>query len=112
MYGVTHPDFVSKPWHVFVTYIIATWLACLTVCFFNKAMPHLNAIGILFILAGFLITVVVVAVMPGNGGQPPHASSSFVWSEWTADIGYPNGFVFVAGMLNGAYAVGTPDTVR
>ncbi|CAG9951314.1 unnamed protein product [Clonostachys rosea f. rosea IK726] len=26
-----------------------------------------------------------------------------------ADIGYPDGFVFVAGMLNGAFAMGTPD---
>lgn len=29
--------------------------------------------------------------MPGRGGRPGHASSSFVWTEWTADIGYPNG---------------------
>jgi choline transport protein len=48
--------------------------------------------------------------MPGLDGRPGHASSSFVWSAWTADIGYPPGFVFVAGMLNGAYAVGTPDS--
>jgi choline transport protein len=50
--------------------------------------------------------------MPGHNGRPAHAGSSFVWTEWTADIGYPDGFVFVAGMLNGAYAVGTPDAVR
>jgi amino acid transporter len=74
-------------------------------------MPHLNTLGIFLILAGFFITVVVCAAMPGQGGRPPHATSAFVWTEWTADIGYPNGFVFVAGMLNGAYAVGTPDTV-
>lgn len=47
--------------------------------------------------------------MPGRNGRPPLAPSAFVWKDWTADIGYPNGFVFVAGMLNGAYSVGTPD---
>lgn len=47
--------------------------------------------------------------MPGHGGRPAHASSSFVWTEWNADIGYGAGFTFVAGMLNGAFAVGTPD---
>lgn len=72
-------------------------------------MPYLNNLGIFFILAGFFITIVVLAVMPGRSGRPPHAPSSFVWTEWSADIGYPNGFVFVAGMLNGAYSVGTPD---
>jgi choline transport protein len=49
--------------------------------------------------------------MPGRDGRPAHATTAFVWEDWQADIGYPNGFVFVAGMLNGAYAVGTPDTV-
>ena len=31
------------------------------------------------------------AAMPGSGGRPPHATSSFVWKDWTADIGYSNG---------------------
>ena len=127
MYAVNHPDFVSKPWHVFVTYgkldsiaavhraassltitVIITWIAAPTVCLFNSAMPHLNKIGIFFILAGFLITIIVVTVLPATSGGG-HASTSFVFSEWTAEIGYPNGFVFVAGMLNGAFSVGTPD---
>ncbi|KAL6246315.1 hypothetical protein RBB50_006551 [Rhinocladiella similis] len=111
MYGVTHSDFEAKQWHVFVTYLIATWIACACVCLFNSGMPHLNTVGIVLILSGFFITIVVVAAMPGSGGRPPHATSSFVWKDWTADIGYSNGFVFVAGMLNGAYAVGTPDAV-
>lgn len=55
------------------------------------------------------ITIVVCAVMPSRTG---HASHSFVWKDWTNDTGYSsNGFVFLAGMLNGAYAVGTPDCV-
>jgi choline transport protein len=60
MYGLAHPDFVAKPWHVFVVYQILTWLACLSVCFFNSAMPHLNTIGIFVVLGGFLVTVIVV----------------------------------------------------
>ena len=110
MYAVNHPDFTARPWHVFVAYIIITWIACLSVCFFNRAMPYLNTLGIFFILCGVFITIIVCAAMPGHGGRPPHATTSFVWTEWTADIGYPGGFVFVAGMLNGAYAVGTPDS--
>lgn len=60
MYSLKHPDFSPQAWHVFVTYIITTWIACAAVCCFNKAMPYLNDIGIFFILAGFLITIVVV----------------------------------------------------
>lgn len=111
MYAINHPDFTPHAWHVFVAYIIITWAGCLTVCFGNKILPHMNSIGIFFIMAGVFITIVVCAVMPGRGGRPGHATSAFVWTEWSAAIGYPNGFVFVAGMLNGAYAVGTPDCV-
>lgn len=109
MYALNHEGFVAQPWHVFIVYIIATWLACAAVCLANRGMPLLNNFGVLAILAGFLITIVVVTAMPGHGGRPAHASSSFVWTEWTADIGYPDGFVFVAGMLNGAFSVGAVD---
>ncbi|CRJ79606.1 hypothetical protein BN1708_000053 [Verticillium longisporum] len=109
MYALNHPDVVVQPWHVFVAYLLSTWLACAAVCLANKAQPTLDKFGIFAILGGFFITVIVVAVMPGRGGRPPHATSSFVWKEWSADIGYPDGFVFLAGMLNGAYSVGAVD---
>jgi choline transport protein len=111
LYGVTHPDYVSKPWHVFMGFIVMTWIGCLSVCYANRLMPYVNIMGIFFIVVGAFITVVVCAAMPGHGGRPPHASNTFVWKDWVADLGYPNGFVFLAGMLNGAYAVGTPDLV-
>lgn len=49
--------------------------------------------------------------MPGHHGRPPHASSNFVWREWTQALGYSDGFVFVAGMLNGAYSIGAVDVI-
>jgi amino acid transporter len=111
MYAVMHPGFVAQQWHVFVAYVIFTWVACLAVIFGNSLMPALNRGGAFCIVAFFLITVIVVAVMPGLEGHAGHASSSFVWSDWAADIGYPDGFVFLAGMLNGAYSVGPVDAV-
>ncbi|RGP64472.1 hypothetical protein FLONG3_9530 [Fusarium longipes] len=107
MYALNHEGFVAETWHVFITYIITTWISCAAVCLWNSAMPALNKFGVFIILAGFIITVITVTVMPGRGGRPPHASSAFVWKDWTADIGYPDGMVFVAGMLNGAYSVGS-----
>ena len=109
MYGLFHPDFQAKAWHVFVTYLLCTWLCCLTVLFGNKALPSLSSLGMFFILAGVTITIIVCAAMPTANGTG-HASDSFVWRDWENGTGYSsNGFVFVAGMLNGAFAVGTPD---
>lgn len=106
MYALNHPDFTAEAWHVFVVYIITIWVAAALVCLANSAMPSLNNLGIFTIVAGFLITIVVVAVMPSS-----HATSDFVWREWSNALGYPDGFVFVAGMLNGAYSIGTVDVI-
>ncbi|KAF2804801.1 uncharacterized protein BDZ99DRAFT_543613 [Mytilinidion resinicola] len=110
MYAFSHPSFSVQPWHVFVTYLLITWIACSIVCLFNKQKPLLNQIGIFVTVCGVLITIIICAVCPSQSGQPGHASNATVWIDWTADIGYPNGFVFVAGMLNGSYAMGTPDS--
>ena len=109
MYAVYHPDFVALPWHVFVSYIIATWCCCCVVLFANKALPAINQAGLFFILGGVVITIIVCAVMPSRTGSG-YANNSFVWSDWSADLGYSsNGLIFLMGMLNGAYSVGTPD---
>ncbi|TGO50091.1 hypothetical protein BCON_0192g00180 [Botryotinia convoluta] len=109
IYGLYHPDYVVARWHIFIGYIIITWIACCIVLFANRALPMINNIGLAFILGGVFITIIVCAIMPSGTG---HATHSFVWADWANDTGYSsNGFVFLAGMLNGAYAVGTPDCV-
>lgn len=111
LYALKHQDYTAEPLHIFGIYIISTWLACLLVCFFSCAMPFINKFGIYWLLGGFVITIVVLAVMPAQGGRSGHATSSFVWTGWNADLGYPPGLVFLAGMLNGAYSMGCPAAV-
>ncbi|PGH12655.1 hypothetical protein AJ79_04153 [Helicocarpus griseus UAMH5409] len=109
MYMLFHPDLVPQSWHVFVSYIICTWLCCCTVLFANKALPTISNIGMFLIVGGVFVTILVCAIMPHVNGRE-YASNSFVWKDWQNQTGYSsNGFVFVAGMLNGAYSVGTPD---
>lgn len=64
MYGIYHPDYVPERWHIFIGYVIVTWLCCSIVLFANKALPMLNNIGLFFILAGVFITIIVCASMP------------------------------------------------
>ena len=112
MYSLYHPDFTPEAWHIFVAYIICTWLGCAVVIFANRVLPMLNTFGFFFIIAGVFITIVCCAAMPGTGGRPPHSSNEFVWSDWSSDIGYDSqGFVFLLGMVNGAFSVGTPDCI-
>jgi choline transport protein len=111
MYALFHPAYTFQRWHAFVTYLIITWFCCSCVLFFNRALPAINQLGLFFILAGVFITILVCAIMPSTTGSG-HASNAFVWREWQNQTGWKaDGFVFLMGMLNGAYAVGTPDCV-
>lgn len=109
MYALMHPGFVLSTWNTFVSMLICTWVCCCIVLFMNRFLPFIGNIGMFFILAGVFITIVVCAVMPYVNGVG-YGSDHAVWQEWSNPTGYTQeGFVFVMGMLNGAYSVGTPD---
>lgn len=112
MYWMYHADtYVFQRWHIFVTYLLVTWACCACVLFANRALPMVNNLGLFFILGGVFITILVCAIMPSSN-KTPYATTAFVWKDWVNDTGYTSdGFVFLMGMLNGAYAVGTPDCV-
>ncbi|KAI4152153.1 MAG: hypothetical protein LQ341_000766 [Variospora aurantia] len=109
MYAAFHPEFVALQWHVFVSFLVITWLSCAIALFANRLLPLFESLGGFFTISGVIITVVVCAAMPTVKGTG-HASNNFVWSDWVNTTGYSSdGFVFLLGMLNGAFAVGTPD---
>jgi hypothetical protein len=103
MYGLFHVDYTYQRWQVYIAYLLITWIGCAVVLFFNNGLPYLQQVGLFLILAGCFVTIVVAAAMPDQ-----HASTSFVWRDWINSTGYgSDGFVFLMGMLNGAY--GKPD---
>ena len=103
MYGLFHPEFEPKSWHVVVCYNVVTWMACFATLFLNRLLPLIEKISLGVILMGLLVTVMVCAIMPKVNGVP-YAANHFVWKDWHNETGYSsNGFVFVAGMLNGAF---------
>ncbi|KAL8664212.1 MAG: hypothetical protein Q9168_007950 [Polycauliona sp. 1 TL-2023] len=110
MYAVMHDDFETLQWHVFLAYIIITWIIILVVLYLNRALPSIEIVGGFFAVAGVVISILVCVIMPHVNGQP-YASSSSVWGDWQNVTGYSSGFAFLAGMLNGAFAVGAPDIV-
>ncbi|KAJ6191433.1 hypothetical protein N7519_001454 [Penicillium mononematosum] len=109
MYQLMHPGFAPSQWNVFVSFLLCTWTCCCIVLFMNRFLPYIGNLGMFFILAGVFVTIIVCAVMPHVNGTG-YATDKLVWATWDNGTGYTQqGFVFVAGMLNGAYSVGTPD---
>lgn len=106
MYAVYHPDFVIQPWHSYVAFVCILWLVTAFVIFCNRLIPYLQHAGLFLIIVGGLVTIIVLAAMPKQ-----HATNSFVWKDWQNLTGLPNGIAFLAGVLNGAFTIGTPDAV-
>lgn len=110
-YQIVHPETVFERYQVFIVYLYVCWSQALIVMYGTRFLPAINTIGSFIMVAGFFISVIVCAVMPHVNGTG-YASSEFVWKSWENQLGYSSdGFTFLLGMLNGAYAVGLPDCV-
>ncbi|KAJ7325867.1 choline transport protein [Mycena albidolilacea] len=105
IYVVFHPEFVVQLWHIFLVFALINWSCCLTVVFFNRFMPVLQKFGLFMLVVGGVVTIIVLA------SAKTHASASFVFRDWENATGWPGGVAFLTGMLNGAFAIGTPDSV-
>lgn len=83
-------------------------MSCSIVLFGQQALSRIANTCAILCLSFWFISLMVVAIMPTT--KNGHASNHFVWAEWNNQTGYTsNGLVFCLGMLNGAFAIGTPD---
>jgi choline transport protein len=110
-YSLYHPEFIPERWQIYICYLIISWSCCLIVMFGQRTLAFISRLGSFLIIAGFVIAVVVCAIMPSQTGSD-YATNAVIWKEWNNMTGYSsNGFVFIAGMLNGAFAIGAIDCV-
>ncbi|KAI0007225.1 putative choline transport protein [Xylariaceae sp. FL0662B] len=111
MWALAHPGYAPARWQVLVIYLVFTWASAAVLLFGNRCLPAVNNVFMGLGLAGWFVSVVAVAALPSRkGGGSHHAPSDFVWKEWQNNTGYGrNGLVFVLGMFNGAFNIGTPD---
>lgn len=109
MYAVYNFDtYTSEPFHVYLGYLIILWGSAAFLVFGNKYGPQTQHVGTFFVLIGGVVTIIVLATLPKR-----HASNHFVWASFDENnvTGWPGGMAFLLGVLNGAFTIGTPDSV-
>ena len=111
IYSLYHPDYSPQRWQIFIIYVIVTWLDLSLVLLGQKILAKAAAVmGSLLMIIFFVVTL-VCAIMPSQTGFG-YATDAFVWKDFQNLTGWSSdGLVFVMGILNGAYAIGTPDGV-
>ncbi|KAL4867969.1 hypothetical protein BDV12DRAFT_108567 [Aspergillus spectabilis] len=108
MYLLRHPDVQWHSWQPFVVFQIVLWMCCAVVCLGNRFLPLLNRIALFLSMGGLLVTIIVLAVLPRHR----RASNTQVWRTYYNETGgWSDGICFLSGLLNAAFAVGTPDCI-
>ncbi|KAJ3719016.1 amino acid/polyamine transporter I [Lentinula guzmanii] len=97
---------MRQAWHVYLAFVLINVSCLLVVVFRNRWLPLIQRMGSVAVVGGGIVTVVILAVLPRQ-----HASAASVFTTWNNQTGWPSGVAFLTGMLNGAYAIGTPDAV-
>ncbi|KAJ0418276.1 amino acid/polyamine transporter I [Aspergillus carlsbadensis] len=108
MYLLRNPGVEWHSWQPFIVFQIVLWMCCGIVCMGNRYLPLLNRIALVLSMGGMFITVVVLAVMP----RGRRASNKQVWRTYYNETGgWNDAICFLSGLLNAAFAVGTPDCI-
>ena len=111
MYTIYHPDYSPQRWQIFIVFLVVAWLDLSFVLFGQQILARAaTGLGTLLIVL-FLIVTLICAILPSQTGYG-YASNAFVWTDFQNLTGWSSGgLVFVMSILNGAYAIGTPDGV-
>ncbi|KAL4934016.1 putative choline transport protein [Aspergillus undulatus] len=108
MYLLRNPDVEWHSWQPFIVFQIVLWMCCGIVCCGNRFLPLLNRIALILSMGGLFVTIIVLAVMP----RGRWASNQQVWRTYYNETGgWSDGICFLSGLLNAAFAVGTPDCI-
>jgi amino acid transporter len=108
MYLLRNPEVEWRSWQPFIVFQIVLWMCCGIVCLGNRYLPLLNRIALVLSMGGLFITIVVLAAMP----RGHRASNAQVWKTYYNETGgWSDAICFLSGLLNAAFAVGTPDCI-
>ena len=108
LYSLYHPDFSPSNYQFFLAFLGVTWISCGLVLFGQPILTYGANSFAMTCLAVWFVSLMVVSIMPST--KNGYATHDFVWKQWNNQTGYSsNGLVFCLGMLNGAFAIGTPD---
>lgn len=111
MYTLYHPDFEPQRWQVFVVLLVITWADLSLVLFGQRILAKAASMLGSSLMLLFVVVTLVCAILPSTTSEG-YASNAFVWTDFQNLTGWSSdGLVFVMGILNGAYAIGTPDGV-
>lgn len=95
-YALMHPDFVYKPWQVFVAYQLIN-LFCMAFNCYEKWLSFIGNVTLYTSLFSFLVITLTVLICSRGNYQP----ASFVFQDFDNNTGWSSaGVAFLVGLIN------------
>ncbi|KAI2629477.1 gaba permease [Xylaria nigripes] len=91
----------AQPWQQLLIYIAFTLASFCINAFGNRLLPFFTKTAFAWSLSGFVI--ITVAVL--SCASPDFQSGSFVYGGFFNEVGWPDGFAWLLGLLQGAFAL-------
>ncbi|QIX01415.1 hypothetical protein AMS68_006932 [Peltaster fructicola] len=109
LWSIWHPEFEPERWQLFIVYLGIVFVVSSMILFgqpiLARASTFFGATCMILLIVSFL-TIVVMISNNGSG----YASNYSVWQDFQNLTGWDSpGLVFLMGVLNGAFTIGTPD---
>lgn len=102
-----HPDFLLKPYQIWLIYVLWTVIAFIVNAFLNQILPYINRAAFIWSIAGFAIICITALAC----ASPNYASAEFVFTNFINETGWPDGVAWLLGLLQGAFSLTGYDAV-
>lgn len=106
----SNPDtyiFNATAWQTFLVFLALTLLCNLVCALANKWLPVLDTFAIFWTFVGILAFVIAILVLARHGRR----SAEFVFTDFTPQSGWTDGWSWMVGLLHAAYATSSTGMI-
>jgi choline transport protein len=102
-----NPSFTPHPWQQFLIYLAYTLAAFIINAFATKLLPYVTQTAFIWSIIGFAVISITLLACASPNYQP----GSFVYGNFINETGWPDGFAWLLGLLQGALSLTGFDAV-
>ncbi|ETN39013.1 uncharacterized protein HMPREF1541_07055 [Cyphellophora europaea CBS 101466] len=102
-----NPSFEPHPWQQFLLYLAYTLVAFLINAFATKLLPYVTQTAFIWSIVGFVVISITLLAC----AAPNYQSGTFVYGNFINETGWPDGFAWLLGLLQGTLSLTGFDAV-
>ncbi|KOS13455.1 gaba permease [Malassezia pachydermatis] len=94
-------------WQQFCLYLAFAFIGFFVNVFGNRLLPIIDKVAFYWSLTGFIMTSITVLAC----ASPEYPTGTWVYTRFVNETGWPNGFAWLLGLLQGAFGLAAYDSV-